>query len=224
MTGVGSGRSISTAQALRSYIARLAGGASLGQIKSLAGQIDGGYQIYVKIDRGKNVHRAFNMELEAEFRRLEISVEEADNLVEAVANWCMKNEVLQEGELVFPARFEKMGIELADLVRLARGSNILSFRGDDPKLIALVDEYVRFSAVQQACRGLKTTVRFHDRPLNALAVDRVQLILDIRGEGYSMDELDGAIAFWQDGAIAPVIAQNTVQVSALIGALRAAGG
>lgn len=196
----------------------------MGQIKWLAGQIDGGFQIYVKIDRGKNVHRAFDLELEAEFKKLEISVEDALNLVEAVANWCMKNEVMQEGEPVFPSRLEKTGVELADLVRLARGSNVLYFRGNDQKLIALVDEYVRFVAVQQAVRNKKPAMTFHSQPLDALAADRVQIIMGMHKENFTVEELEGAIEFWRDGTIAPAVVDGAVEVSTLMQALKAAGG
>lgn len=212
-------RDVNTAVIVRDYIGAGFQHAHFDSIRTFARNLEDGYRVFIKYGGGQNLFRAFNTDLTKECQRLEIDLDQLGDAVNTVAAYCVANEKLDgNGEWKFDDRLDLLNIELSDLVRLGR-EEFCILLPSNAQALKLVDELVRFQAIQQALKGSSVTVTFNGAPLNAIATDKPSIISRIHRAGYTIEQLEGAVAFMKDGTIEPVVDNGTVTVSALMQAL-----
>jgi hypothetical protein len=199
-----------------SVAARLAaGGIADLTAKSLADRLETGFRVYIKFAGGKNLAKALPYDLTAECRRLGIEEQIVDDLVQAVADFCVNKERVT-GE--FPVSYQVTSIELADLVSLSAASR--SGPGA-PGLNEYLDDFFRFRSIRQLLPK-DVSLDFEGILLNALSIDAVETIMLLRNK-YSLADVEGAVAFWADGQLVPLSENGTVKLTDLMAAAQEAG-
>lgn len=211
--GVVSGRNVHAAEKLKS----LGNGhwlqvCRLDQLKTFVSLLEEGCGFYIKYSGGRNITRAFTQDFNGELARIGISIGEAGELVGKVIKFCSRGENTR--------RFEVFSIELSELAKLDKiGSDNYFFRTFEGRLI----EFIEFKALMQSLTRIRETLMFDGAPVNAMARDKVELMLRIINEtgfvkegGYRIRDVALAVKLWKDGELSPNSSNGVVELSDLM--------
>jgi len=192
-------------------------------IRGKAIDLQNGYLFFVKYDNGNNLSMAFDNQIDSLAITLAKSFEEIGTIVDTIAAYCVSHEKVNGlGEWEFERRLEGTSLYLLDLVKLSREEGCYLIEPTNPKALQLIDELVRFQAIQQALKSHPVSLVHDGRPLVGLAVDKPKMIAGLHRAGYTVEQLEGVVAFWKDGLIEPqpVIENNVLTVNNLMQAAK----
>lgn len=212
-------RDIRAALIVRDHMENRFNHTGLASVRTFAKNLEVGYRFFIKYDGGKNLSKAFDNEMQDLCKRLEIDVFELGCAVNSISAYCVKHEVLDEnGEWKFADRLDAASIDLADLVKLSREEHCVLYPAN-PVALIMIDELVRFQAVQKDLKAYSFALQFEGKPLDAIAVDRPVMISRMRRAGFTVDLLEGALSMVKDQSLAPNIVNGVVSVESLMQAL-----
>lgn len=187
--------------------------------------LEDGYHFYIKFGGGQNVARGLQHDLRQELTKIGMTGDHLSRLVEATGRFCVRMEAMPGG---FPDRLHGANVEITELRQLARAA-ALNLEDDSPSesslgtFHTLLDEFIRFRALQRTLMGVSPALFFDTHPLQSLGNDSVGLMLQIRRD-ITIADLEGVVAFWKSGdVVTPDARDGIIQVSDLLTNARKAG-
>jgi hypothetical protein len=170
--------------------------------QGLARKLQDAYKVYAKFGGGRNLAMALDYDLEAECRRLGIRIDEVDQAVGRLVDFCVSKDTENDG---FPAHLEGRSLEISELLKLFGNTQI--------------DRFLRLKSAIQILNKMGKSLFFEGEPINALAGDKIELMYRLEQKGVSVEDLEGAVDFWNDGTITLDDTQGAYQLTDLMAAL-----